>query len=40
MVEQDAAEHHGWVLTESGAVAGFALAARSRPPGEGRREEH
>jgi GNAT superfamily N-acetyltransferase len=32
-VEQDAAEHDGWVLTESGAVAGFAVAARRSAAG-------
>lgn len=32
-VEQDAAEHDGWVLTESGMVAGFALAARKSAGG-------
>ncbi len=31
-VERDAADHDGWVPTDSGTVAGFAVAAR-RPPG-------
>jgi GNAT superfamily N-acetyltransferase len=31
-VERDAADHDGWVVTDSGAVAGFAVVAR-RPPG-------
>jgi ribosomal protein S18 acetylase RimI-like enzyme len=31
-IERDAGGHDGWVLTDSGAVAGFAVAAR-RPPG-------
>jgi GNAT superfamily N-acetyltransferase len=31
-VERDAADHDGWVITDSGAVAGFAVVAR-RPPG-------
>jgi GNAT superfamily N-acetyltransferase len=31
-VERDAAVHDGWVVTDSGEVAGFAVAAR-RPPG-------
>jgi GNAT superfamily N-acetyltransferase len=30
-IERDAASHDGWVLTGSGTVAGFAIAAR-RPP--------
>lgn len=32
LVERDAARHGGWVLTDAGAVAGFAIASR-RPPG-------
>src|SRR5262249_62004521 len=32
LIERDAAGHDGWVLTDSGTVAGFAVAAR-RPPG-------
>jgi len=32
-VEHDAASHDAWVLTESGAVAGFAVAARKSPGG-------
>ena len=31
-IERDAAGHDGWVLTDSGTVAGFAIASR-RPPG-------
>jgi len=31
-VERDAAAHDCWVITDSGTVAGFAVAAR-RPPG-------
>jgi len=32
-VEQDAADHEGWVLTSSGGVVGFAVAARRSPGG-------
>jgi hypothetical protein len=32
LIERDAAAHDGWVLTDAGAVAGFAIARR-RPPG-------
>jgi hypothetical protein len=32
-VERDAAGHDAWVLTESGAVAGIAVAARKSPGG-------
>jgi GNAT superfamily N-acetyltransferase len=32
-VERDAADHDGWVLTSSGEVAGFAVAARKSPGG-------
>jgi GNAT superfamily N-acetyltransferase len=32
LIERDAADHDGWVLTDSGTVAGFAIASR-RPPG-------
>lgn len=32
-VERDAADHEGWVLTDSGAVAGFAVVARRSPGG-------
>jgi GNAT superfamily N-acetyltransferase len=32
-VERDAADHEGWVLTDSGQVAGFAVAARRSPGG-------
>jgi GNAT superfamily N-acetyltransferase len=32
-VERDIAGHDGWVLTDSGAVAGFAVAARRSPGG-------
>jgi ribosomal protein S18 acetylase RimI-like enzyme len=32
MIERDAAGRDGWVLTDSGTVAGFAVATR-RPPG-------
>jgi len=31
LIERDAADHDGWVLTDSGTVAGFAIASR-RPP--------
>jgi GNAT superfamily N-acetyltransferase len=30
-VERDAVHHEAWVVTESGAVAGFAVAARKSP---------
>ena len=32
-VESDAARHEAWVLTDSGTVAGFAVAARKSPGG-------
>ncbi len=32
-VERDGARHGGWVLTEAGRVAGFAIAARRPPAG-------
>lgn len=32
-IERDAASHDGWVLTDSGTVAGFAIAARRPPDG-------
>jgi ribosomal protein S18 acetylase RimI-like enzyme len=32
-VERDAASHEGWVITDSGTVAGFAVAARKSPGG-------
>ncbi|MGH3304090.1 MAG: GNAT family N-acetyltransferase [Streptosporangiaceae bacterium] len=32
-VERDAVSHDAWVLTDSGAVAGFAVAARKSPRG-------
>jgi ribosomal protein S18 acetylase RimI-like enzyme len=32
-VERDAADHDGWVLTDRGEVAGFAVAARKSPGG-------
>lgn len=32
-VERDAADHAGWVLTDAGAVAGFAVVARRSPGG-------
>jgi GNAT superfamily N-acetyltransferase len=32
-VERDAAVHDGWVVTDSGEVAGFAVAARRPPAG-------
>ena len=32
-VEHDAASHHAWVITDSGTVAGFAIAARKSPAG-------
>jgi GNAT superfamily N-acetyltransferase len=32
-VERDAAGHEAWVLTESGVVAGLAIAARKSPGG-------
>jgi ribosomal protein S18 acetylase RimI-like enzyme len=32
-VERDAASHEAWVLTDSGAVVGFAIAARKSPGG-------
>jgi GNAT superfamily N-acetyltransferase len=32
-VERDAVNHEAWVVTESGAVAGFAIAARKSPGG-------
>jgi ribosomal protein S18 acetylase RimI-like enzyme len=32
-VERDAASHQAWVITDSGAVAGFAVAARKSPGG-------
>lgn len=32
-VERDAASHDAWVLTESGAVAGLAVAVRKSPGG-------
>ena len=31
--ERDAASHEAWVLTDSGTVAGFAVAARKSPGG-------
>jgi ribosomal protein S18 acetylase RimI-like enzyme len=32
-VERDAASHEAWVITDSGTVAGFAIAARKSPGG-------
>jgi ribosomal protein S18 acetylase RimI-like enzyme len=32
-VEHDAARHQAWVVTDSGTVAGFAIAARKSPAG-------
>jgi hypothetical protein len=32
--ERDAASHQAWVITDSGTVAGFAVAARKSPAGE------
>jgi GNAT superfamily N-acetyltransferase len=32
-VEHDAARHQAWVITDSGTVAGFAIAARKSPAG-------
>jgi len=32
-VERDTASHQAWVLTDSGTVAGFAVAARKSPGG-------
>ena len=32
-VEHDAASHQAWVITDSGTVAGFAVAARKSPAG-------
>jgi GNAT superfamily N-acetyltransferase len=32
-IERDAAGHDGWVLTDTGAVAGFAVVARRPPAG-------
>ena len=32
-VERDTASHQAWVLTDSGAVAGIAVAARKSPGG-------
>ena len=32
-VEHDAASHQAWVITDSGTVAGFAIAARKSPAG-------
>ena len=32
-VERDIADHDGWVLTSSGEVSGFAVAARRSPGG-------
>jgi len=32
-VERDAVDHDGWVVTDSGEVAGFAVAARRSPGG-------
>ena len=32
-VERDAASHDAWVITDSGTVAGFAVAARKSPGG-------
>src|SRR3954453_21966246 len=32
-VEHDAARHQAWVITDSGTVAGFAIAARKSPSG-------
>jgi ribosomal protein S18 acetylase RimI-like enzyme len=32
-VEHDAASHEAWAITESGAVTGFAIAARKSPGG-------
>jgi GNAT superfamily N-acetyltransferase len=32
-VERDAAGHEAWVITDSGTVAGFAVAARKSPAG-------
>jgi GNAT superfamily N-acetyltransferase len=31
--ERDAADHEAWVVTDSGTVAGFAIAARKSPGG-------
>jgi hypothetical protein len=31
--ERDAASHEAWVITDSGTVAGFAVAARKSPGG-------
>jgi GNAT superfamily N-acetyltransferase len=31
--ERDAADHEAWVITDSGTVAGFAIAARKSPAG-------
>jgi GNAT superfamily N-acetyltransferase len=31
--ERDAASHEAWVISDSGAVAGFAIAARKSPAG-------
>src|SRR5690242_8186589 len=31
--ERDAADHEAWVITDSGTVAGFAIAARKSPGG-------
>jgi hypothetical protein len=31
--EHDAADHEAWVITDSGSVAGFAIAARKSPGG-------
>jgi GNAT superfamily N-acetyltransferase len=33
LIERDAASHDGWVLTDSGTVAGFAITARKPPAG-------
>jgi GNAT superfamily N-acetyltransferase len=35
LIERDAAAHDGWVLTDAGAVAGFAIARRGPPGGAG-----
>jgi hypothetical protein len=32
-VERDTASHEAWVITDSGTVAGFAVAARKSPAG-------
>jgi GNAT superfamily N-acetyltransferase len=32
-VEHDAASHQAWAITDSGTVAGFAIAARKSPAG-------